>query len=349
MSDLGAFLRSAKQQGASDEFLVALLKEHGWPAKEVHAQLGAHYAEMTGIAIPAPPSRLETAREAAIHLLAFVTLGFWICSLGSVWFELIDRWIPDATRLAYGDASWTVRRIAWQMAWIIVAFPAFLWATRTILDDQTRNPDKAESGARRWLTNLALLIAALVFLGDLVSFLAAFLQGELTLRFVLKSALVFVLAASVFLYYSRALSLRQAMPSEWHRRFALGSLAVICFSLALGYSSFGSPGTQRLRAQDRRRVTDLHQLAQNIHFRYQAAGDLPVNWEGFSPPLPHRDPFLEQDYDYVRVSERSYRLCAVFNAPWGGDRGAAANFWAHQAGRHCYLIGPAQPPPWPNQ
>jgi hypothetical protein len=34
MAALDDFLRQAKQQGATDEFLVALLKQQGWPERQ---------------------------------------------------------------------------------------------------------------------------------------------------------------------------------------------------------------------------------------------------------------------------------------------------------------------------
>jgi flagellar biosynthesis protein FliQ len=63
------------------------------------------------------------------------------------------------------------------------------------------HPEKLESGVRRWLAYIALLIAAGAVIGDLVSFLTSFFEGELTLRFVLKVLTVMVIASGVFWYY----------------------------------------------------------------------------------------------------------------------------------------------------
>ncbi|HWE48509.1 MAG TPA: hypothetical protein VG273_01895 [Bryobacteraceae bacterium] len=94
-AELQAFVKAAKEQGASDEFLVAMLREKGWPAKDVYALFAHRYGDQTGIALPEPPGRLEAAREAFFHLLAFATLTTWIFSIGSIWFELIEAWLPD--------------------------------------------------------------------------------------------------------------------------------------------------------------------------------------------------------------------------------------------------------------
>ena len=64
-----------------------------------------------------------------------------------------------------------------------------------------RLPEKLESGVRRWLTYIALLLASATVIGDLVTFLSYFLRGDLTTRFVLKVVTVFVIAGGVFWYY----------------------------------------------------------------------------------------------------------------------------------------------------
>jgi hypothetical protein len=63
--ELQAFVKAAKEQGATDEFLVALLRDKGWPAKDVYAVFAKRYGEQTGILLPEPPGRLEAAREAS--------------------------------------------------------------------------------------------------------------------------------------------------------------------------------------------------------------------------------------------------------------------------------------------
>ena len=199
--ELHAFVKAAKEQGATDEFLVAMLRDRGWPAKDVYGVFSQRYAEQTGIVLPEPPGRLEAAREAFFHLLAFVTLATWIFSIGSIWFDLIEAWLPDPTLDRFN--GFEIGSISRQLASIIVAFPAFIWATRSILRDQMENPDKAESAVRRWVSNIGLLLTALVFMGDLIVFVTSVLQGELTARFALRCWVVVVLAGAVFLYYSR--------------------------------------------------------------------------------------------------------------------------------------------------
>jgi hypothetical protein len=197
---LTAFIEAAKTKGASDEVLVALLRERGWPAKNSYSAIGKYYEALTGV--PVPERRggtVESARDAFLYLLAFSTLATWTIALGLLAFTLIDRWIPDPVASRnLGNIRYDV---SYQIASIIVAFPIFLGVMSFILREVESSPERLQSGVRKWLTYLALLVTAGTMIGDLVVFLTTFLQGELTARFVLKSLTVIVIAGSVFWYY----------------------------------------------------------------------------------------------------------------------------------------------------
>ncbi|MGA2592106.1 MAG: DUF5671 domain-containing protein [Bryobacteraceae bacterium] len=196
---LNTFIETAKAKGASDDFLVNLLREQGWAAKDIYAAFGRYYESLTGLPVPVRAGGAgEAARDAFLYLLAFSTLGTWTIALGSLMFTYIDRWFPDP--LAQRSFQFH-REISGEMACVIVAFPIFLLVMRFILREVETRPEKLESGVRRWLTYIALLIAAGTVIGDLITFLTYFLEGELTTRFVLKVLTVIVIAGSVFWYY----------------------------------------------------------------------------------------------------------------------------------------------------
>src|SRR5580658_7666871 len=140
----------------------------------------------------------ESARDAFLYLLAFSTLAIWTIALGSLAFTLIDRWIPDPVAaqayISYRNA------VSYQIASIIVAFPIFLVVMSFILREVESSPERLQSGVRKWLTYIALLLTAGTMIGDLVVFLTTFLQGELTVRFVLKAIVVILIAGSIFWY-----------------------------------------------------------------------------------------------------------------------------------------------------
>jgi len=198
---LDGFIEAAKSKGASDEFLVNLLREEGWAAKEIYAAFRRRYESPTGLALPARGEGSgKSARDLFLYLLAFSTLATWTTALGSLLFTLVDRWFPDpAVPQRYDEGSRYA--VSSQMACIIVAFPIYLLVMRFILREVERHPGKIESGVRKWLTYIALLVTAGIVICDLITFLAYFLRGGLSVHFVLKALTLIAIAGSIFWYY----------------------------------------------------------------------------------------------------------------------------------------------------
>ena len=196
------FVEAALSKGASEESVSRILQDAGWSLRGVARILRSVYEEKTGLATPAPGvSRGESAKDAFYHLLAFSTLATWIGSMASLIYTLIDKYFPDITTANNYYYSSQSYNISTQLAGIIVAFPIYLWMTWLINRDIAKNPERAESSVRRWLTYLALFIAAGFVIGDVIIFLGNLLQGDLTIHFVLKVITVLVLAGGVFVYY----------------------------------------------------------------------------------------------------------------------------------------------------
>jgi hypothetical protein len=136
-----------------------------------------------------------------------------------------------------------------------------------------------------------------------------------------------------------------------HRLAVVGSITAVVAAVAAGLWSIGSPGEQRLRRLDERRVSDLIQLSQAIYRHHNERHALPsaasdvVNGSlrGLSRlPL---DPSTEEPYEYRVTGERKFELCAVFS---GASRSVDANdFWYHDAGRRCYEFDVPESPSRP--
>src|SRR5437016_1684480 len=90
------FIAASKSKGAGDEFLAALLTRRGWPARDVYAALGQYWEHATGSAIPERAGAGESARDAFLYLLSFSTLATWTTALGSMLFQFVNHWFPDA-------------------------------------------------------------------------------------------------------------------------------------------------------------------------------------------------------------------------------------------------------------
>jgi hypothetical protein len=199
-SELVQFIHLARNQGASDDFISKLLRDYGWPQRDIERAYFEVYETLTGRPIPTPRgSSGEMARDAFFYLLAFITLVVWTQALGEMAFIFIDHLIPDTLNRYYGDPSW---QVAFALSRLIVAYPVYLWVMRQIHRDLAANREKYFSGVRKWLTYLTIWVAALIAIGALIAFLTSFLRGELTLRFVLKVLVVLVIDGGVLWYYT---------------------------------------------------------------------------------------------------------------------------------------------------
>ncbi len=198
--EAASFVGSAKSHGLNDDTILALLRNAGWSERRALRLLGRHYSEALGIAVPARPQGSEYAREAFYYLLNFITLAFWITALGQIGYTLIAHWFPDAAD-TYRYSIPLIEQLSWQIATIGVAFPIFAFVHMLIGKALAQRPEMYDSGVRNWLTYIALVIAAIVVIGDGVFFINAFLRGELTTRFILDEILLLVLGGGVFGYY----------------------------------------------------------------------------------------------------------------------------------------------------
>jgi len=143
-----------------------------------------------------------SAREAFLYLVMFVTLYITAWNVGSLLFDFINTWLPDAAMGIYTyDAGYNAQSIRMATAAIIVSFPIFLWMSYILRAAMAKYPERRASKIRKWLTYITLFVSAGVIIGDLISVLYSFLNGELTLRFGLKSLVVGGISALMFGYY----------------------------------------------------------------------------------------------------------------------------------------------------
>ncbi len=198
MSDISRFIEHARSKGMDPATIRMLLLSAGWKDKDIARALTEETLDM-----PIPlPTDTGGAREAFFHLLTFASLYTSLISLIILFFTYINRLFPDlATETYTGVDDGQLSSIRWSLAAVIVSYPLFFFLSRFLLGEMRQHPDKAWSGIRRWLTYLTLFIAALALMGDFITLVFTFLQGELSVRFILKVLIVFAFAGLTFVYY----------------------------------------------------------------------------------------------------------------------------------------------------
>ncbi len=196
--DLSLFVREALLAGRPRPEIAEVLVVAGWSQGEVDEALSA-WAE-TPFAVPVPrPRTVVSARDFFVYALTFVALG--IAAFHVVWlgFLVVEMLWPDSDGANY----WQAREARNSIAAILVAAPLYAWLTVRERRRLAADPGLYRSAIRKWTTYVTLLIAALVFVIDLIVALASFLNGELTGVFVAKVVIVAVVSGVLFAFYLR--------------------------------------------------------------------------------------------------------------------------------------------------
>jgi hypothetical protein len=133
------------------------------------------------------------------------------------------------------------------------------------------------------------------------------------------------------------------MAMSGKRLLAIVLTVVVAAAVVTGIVIIGSPGEERTRRLDTRRVQDLQQISQAVQVYRARHQRTPSSLDELSrePGLAMvpRDPVTGQPYRYVSVDADSYELCATF------DRDSdvrTATFWSHGAGTQCFSLNVKQ-------
>ncbi|MGB7249081.1 MAG: hypothetical protein WBC73_09090 [Phormidesmis sp.] len=140
----------------------------------------------------------------------------------------------------------------------------------------------------------------------------------------------------------------QARHVSTDRTFVTISAAAVVIAAIAGFWLLGSPNQQRLLSLDSERISDLSQIASELAYD----GESPID-NSSAPPLPAqlpeavtarddlRDPLTGDLYEYRRLSDTAYELCATF-ATDASEQRSNSRFvdvrWRHPAGYHCFEI-----------
>jgi hypothetical protein len=81
-----------------------------------------------------------------------------------------------------------------------------------LLREVRRHPEKAKGAIRRWLGYLSLFVGAVTLSANVTTLIYYLLEGQLTVRFLLKVTALFLIAGSLVLYL--AFTLRSETETE---------------------------------------------------------------------------------------------------------------------------------------
>jgi len=290
-----------------------------------------------------------SAKDFFLHIANIIVLYAGIIALLHLLFRVINVAFPQITQYGYyGQTS-----ISLQVATLIVAFPLFLILSNIIRKGYVINPEKKDYPLRKWLVYITLFLAGIALAGDLITLIYYFLDGqELTIGFILKVLSVLVVAGCVFGYSMD--DLKERLTTERRNIWRVIAVVLVLGSIILGFSVIGSPATQRKVRYDNQKVADLQNIQWQIINYWQQKGSLPQALNDLRDPISGldipMDPQTKEAYNYEKVTDKSFKLCAEFNLDRTNDLMAkemsiysspypympGSENWKHEAGLQCF-------------
>jgi len=284
-----------------------------------------------------------TAKDFFLNFGAFTLLYVLVGNLIGLLFTVINKAYPKITNgYDYMGSS----SISWPVATLVVLLPIFIILMYFLEKEYRVAPEMQNTIIHRGLTYITLFIAGCVIAGDLVTVVYYFIDGqELTTGFLLKVLVLLVIFSCLFIYYISDLRKKLTRNSRIVWRIIAG--VIVIGSIIWGFAVLGSPRTQRLIKYDEQKVTALQGINSQINNFYRNKGFLPKNMEEITSNDSYyvsqtNDPQTQEPYEYEKVSDTTYNLCAEFNKE-SDEKEDKTSYrydyygdWTHSDGRHCF-------------
>jgi hypothetical protein len=253
----------------------------------------------------------HTPRNFALQLGALTALYVSLASLVTLLFSVVTLALPDPAE-RYWEVEQASESIRFAFASILIFFPAYLALTRYVNHIRRREDGGEYLTLTRWLIYLSLFVGGAILLGDAVAVVYSWLNGELTLRFFLKAAILAAVVKSAFFYY--LLDARGYW--QTHERYSLyagtGATLLVVTSLGLGLYFMESPSEVREQRIDENQLSDLQNIQYHIQDYLLSNDTLPADLEAAYPVgEPPIAPAQRSPYRYERTGD-GFELCAEF-------------------------------------
>lgn len=119
--------------------------------------------------------------------------------------------------------------------------------------------------------------------------------------------------------------------------FASIIISIVAAAIITGFFVVGSPGQERLRRFDERKIQDLGIIQSEVIYFWQNKSRLPDSLSELNDSVRRfsvpKDPQSGQGYEYHILAPNRFEFCAMFNLPDPRDDNS---FWTHGAGHTCF-------------
>lgn len=291
---------------------------------------------------------MNTARNFAFQLGSLIALYATLSAVVMVAFGVINIAYPDAVN-GYWEYESAQQGIRFGIAMLLVFFPTYIVLTRFV-NEIRRKETGTYLTLTKWLVYLSLLVGGGILLGDFVSVILTYLNGEITTRFLLKALTLVVVIGAALYYYAQDAKGYWNTHEKDSKMFGMGAAIVVIGVLALGFYNSDTPSEVRNMRLDMEQTNDLSDMQWRIEDHYRINNSLPADVASLYIGIPM--PVAPEDraaYTYKIVDGDTYELCATFSHPSQNDPQATDmsmapeammknpyNNWDHGTGKTCF-------------
>ncbi len=299
------------------------------------------------------PTIKTTPKDFFLHLSATIVLYASAIALVNLALAIINYAFPDALAGYYYAGS-----IAWPISMLVILVPVLYVLEWMIKKDLLRFPEKDSLWIRRWRIYLTLFLAGVTIIGDLITLINTFINGEITERFVYKFLAILIIFAIIFVYYILEKTTGSGKGKTTQTIFAWLGIVIAIAAIVGGFLIVGSPYKQRALRFDNQRISDLSNIQWQIVNYWQQKGKLPASLEDMKDSISGQiiptDPENKlTKYEYTVKGERAFELCATFAEKTQDNKSKGSSYssrpsydsypidgsndnWTHEAGRTCF-------------
>ncbi|MCG2809487.1 MAG: DUF5671 domain-containing protein [Candidatus Portnoybacteria bacterium] len=281
----------------------------------------------------------NAAKYAFFYMLSLVSLIFMSLATGMIVFQIINKKIVDVIQ---SRGQFSSDQLKFAISALIVSAPIFYITARQIFKNLFSGALDKDSQIRKWLTYFILLISSVVMTGWLIAVVNAFLDGELTLKFILKALTAIGIAAIVFTFYLYDIKRENVMGAKDNviRAYFYGSLAIVIAVFASSLFIVESPTATRDRKMDNEVLSKLQSLDNSIRNYYLENEKLPVDFGELMAEFSYLGDKDFKELEYVVKEEKTFELCANFRISNEDESDISHDIygkeWRHDAGRQCF-------------
>lgn len=256
----------------------------------------------------------HTAKHFVLQLGSLISLYLSVSFLLVLIFGVINLLFADATSTVW-EVEAASSQIRLGIAMTMVFFPTYVILTRLVNNTRRQEPTGNYLGLTKWLIYLSLLVAGTALLIDLVVVITTFLEGDTTLRFILKALSVFLVVGAAFYYYLLDAKGYWLKKEKQSITFGAAATLIVLIFIVLGFNNIESPAQVREQKIDDTQVSDLQSIQWQIQNYLSINASLPASikdaYVGMDEP---QAPEGRPAYQY-NLTEKGFELCATFARP----------------------------------